>query len=173
MIEFKWKASAFKLIPFFLDFFCTIERRERLDYGIVRLSICASFYSTSAVWNVHQLNNIEKLWRPSYVEIAQEFRNLAFYMIDSIKIKFVTWWESFHLNCNWYPCNDKIQLTRKFGFDYFQMRINMKEGDDESRGERFVTHVDLTEQSTVSVKHVYVVKALQIVVVRIIRRNKN
>ena len=53
------------------------------------------------------------------------------------------------------------------------MRINMKEGDDESRGERFVTHVDLTEQSTVSVKHVYVVKALQIVVVRIIRRNKN
>lgn len=30
------------------------------------------------------------------------------------------------------------------------MRHNM-EGDDESRGERFVTHVDLTEPSTVSV----------------------
>lgn len=33
------------------------------------------------------------------------------------------------------------------------MRHNM-EGDDESRGERFVTHVDLTEPSTVSVAHV-------------------
>lgn len=59
-----------------------------------------------------------------------------------------------------------LRVGIKINFFYFhlQMRVNMNDGDDvkrlreESRGERFVTHVDLTEPLIVSIPSMLHVK---------------
>lgn len=62
------------------------------------------------------------------------------------KLKYEAAWESW---INWSPTTFKF-YNQIFLFEIFQMRINMNDGDGDSRGERFVTHVDLSEPFPVS-----------------------
>lgn len=103
------------------------------DYGIRRLSI--SLRSVRPVWIAFKLNNTRRIMSINCTRcrnFLRQFRGCNRIMLSGNGIAFL---ES---RCNKQPINMYFIL---------QMRMNnMTDGGDEPRGERFVTHVDLTTE---------------------------